>query len=506
MKKIFLYSIVLLSIGVNAQTRDGDSIFKADIIHEIRFTFHQTGYWDSLVQNYPLDKMMSCDIQIDDRIMLECGVQFKGNSSYNSYPGVKKPFNIDFNTYIEGQDYDGLKKLNLNNGFKDPTMIREKIFLDFCEMVGMPAPRATYAKLYINNTYWGLYTVVEQINKSFLKDWFDDKKGNLFKGDPHGDLAWKGNTPSSYYGDYELKTNEDINDWTDLVYLLDKINNTPDNQIVDSLNKIFDTDIYFKYWALCNIFANLDSYTGSGHNYYIYHDSTSGQFKWIMWDCNETFGNFNQGMSLAKIKGLKIDYIPNPQQSRPLNYKILQNTTLKTQYHDKVCQITNDYFKNSILDPVIDSLANKIRTDYYADPNKMFTNQQFEDNLTYDINAGAIPGGGDIAGLKSYISQRRDSLKKQLATLGCYINVDEISGLKPSLQVYPNPCNDFINIMLTQISAGNNTDVKIYDLVGNLVHIEKVSTSNIITTNLSHLKSGVYFIKYSETYVKLIKL
>jgi len=43
-------------------------------------------------------------------------------------------------------------------------------------------------------------------------------------------------------------------------------------------------------------------------------------------------------------------------------------------------------------------------------------------------------------------------------------------------------------------------------LVGNLVHIEKVSTSNIITTNLSHLKSGVYFIKYSETYVKLIKL
>ena len=99
-------------------------------------------------------------------IMDSVGVRLKGNSSY-FHPGVKKSFKIDFNKFIPGQNYDGLKKLNFSNGFKDPTCMREKLFFDACLDAGVPAPRASFANVTFNGEAWGFYTVVEQSTINF---------------------------------------------------------------------------------------------------------------------------------------------------------------------------------------------------------------------------------------------------------------------------------------------------------------------------------------------------
>jgi spore coat protein CotH len=484
---------------------DGDNFFGSDQIHTVNITFSQPNFWDSLVAYYSIDKFMSGSVEIDGTTLDSSGVQLKGNSSYNSYPGVKKSMNLDFNEYVSGQDYDGLKKLNLNNGFKDPTMIREKIFLEFCKMIGMPAPRCTYAKVYINGSYWGLYTAVEQVNKSFCEINFGDDHGNLFKGDPHGDLKWKGSLESDYYAHYELKTNEDENDWSDLVNLINKINNTPSANFYDSLEKVLDTELYMKYWAADNIFVNLDSYIGSGHNYYIYHDTLSEQFKWIMWDCNETFGNFNQGMSLDKIHGLNMLYIPNPIQDRPLTYNMAMNNTYKNAYIDMICNFTENYFTHTVLDPMIDSLADKIRTDYYADPNKMFTNQQFEDNIEMAINVAGLPGGGDIAGLKSFITARRDSLKLELEQYGCFLNIQEIEMQAPLVTVYPNPASDHMYINVSNPDGKTAFEYTISDITGRMLFSGN-STENQITLNCSEMSSGTYLLNINNISHKKIQI
>ena len=38
--------------------------------------------------------------------------------------------------------------------------------------------------------------------------------------------------------------------------------------------------------------SNFDSYTGSGRNFYLYDDLTSGKFKMMPWDLNESFGAY----------------------------------------------------------------------------------------------------------------------------------------------------------------------------------------------------------------------
>ena len=474
---------------------EGDSFFGNPAVHEIRMTFSQPSFWDSLTYYYPIDRMMPATVEIDGVVLISTGVQLKGNSSYNSYPGIKKPMNLDFNEYIPGQNFDGLKKLNLNNGFKDPTLLREKLFLEFCHLAGVAAPRCTFAKLYINGTYWGLYTAVEQVNKTFLNRQFSNNEGNLFKGDPSGRLVWKGTDPAMYYPDYELKTNESANDWSDLIALIDRINNSSSAAFHDSLEKVMDTESYLRYWACNIIFSNLDSYTGSGHNYYLYHDTITGKFRWIMWDVNEAFGNFNMGLSLEKIKGLPVNFLPSPPNSRPLSFKMLTNALYETALYEEVCRLTNDFFTSGYFFPLIDSLADAIRADYHADPNKMFTNQQFEDNLTEDIVISGLPGGGNIAGLKSFILARRDSLSEQLAQRGCYLSTAQTQVPKETLIIYPNPADRLINIYLPETYP--DVVVEILGHFGEkLMQVPAKNARALI--NISHLCPGIYLIKAGD--------
>ena len=236
---IFCFTYIETGFAQN----EGDQFFAEGLVHEIRLDFLQRGYWDSLVANKPSETYMRCNVTIDGTLYPDAGVRFKGNSSYNG-PGQKKPFKIDLEEYVDEQTHDGLKQLSLNNGFKDPSFLREKLVLDFMNQHGIAAPRCTFTRLYLNNEYWGPYTAVEDIGKTFLKQRFDNNDGNLFKGDPHGSLTWKGDQQSNYAGDYELKTNEGLNDWSDLIALLDALNNSAAADLPTALGSRLHLDVW----------------------------------------------------------------------------------------------------------------------------------------------------------------------------------------------------------------------------------------------------------------------
>lgn len=486
--KYTLLLCFLYTLSLSAQN-PGDAFFTEGIVHEIHFQFNQPGYFDSLKANYTLDAYMRCDITIDGQALPASGVKYKGNSSYNN-PSKKKPFRIDFEEYTDGQLLDGMDKLVLNNAFKDPTFLREKLMLDFLNEHQIAAPRATFARLYINNHYWGLYTVVEDVNKKFLKTHFDNKGGNLFKGDPRGTLVWKGPDPALYQTDYELKTNEEENDWSDLLKCLDKLNNTPPAQLADSLARYMNLDSWFSYWAAHNLFVNLDSYVGSGHNYFLYHNTDTDQFEWITWDVNEAFGNFAMGLSLANIKTLPPGYIPQPMNQRPIMNRLWNHPDLKQQYIDRYCELLPD-FNNQKLDPRIDALANLIRPHVYADTLKFYSNNQFEQNLNQDINQPQ-PGSSGIAGLKPFINTRSNSLTQQLALLGCTATSTGMLENGPLVHMYPNPTQDAFTLEF----SGENTwqTLRIFNATGQEITFQNIENQHIIPVQTRQWPAGAYWI------------
>ncbi len=490
---LFLISISLLSSKTKAQT-EGDIFFGQAIVHDIYMTFPQTNYWDSLVANKPLDLYLKGDVTIDGVIYPNVGIKFKGNSSYSN-PSTKKPFKIDLNEYGSTSELDGIKKFNLNNGFKDPSFMREKLALDFYNEHGLAAPRCSYTRVYLNGIYWGLYMFVEEANKTFLDDRFGNKQGNMFKGDPSGDLRWYGTAASSYYAKYELHTNETANDWTDLVDLIDNINNSASN-FQDSLEVALNTSSFIRHWAAMNLFVNLDSYIGSGHNYFIYHDTLANKFEWVSWDVNESFGNFNMGLTNTQLKNLSAYHVSTPSTNRPLVQKMLAVPSYKSTLTDVFCQWLQYDFSNAALDSKIDSLANAIRTDVYADGIKFYSSADFETNLTSDV--------GMIMGIKTFITDRRNALIAELFLNGCYVGVNENSSENNPFIVYPNPANDFITINFNLTQTENA--IRIYNSLGQ--EISKLTSQNTSEKiDISEFPSGMYLIKVNENgYSKFQKI
>lgn len=489
--KQFLTLLLFFHYTALFAQNEGANFHAYQNIHEIRLTFHQNAYWDSLIDGYAGDFYIKADIEIDGVSLADCGVKIKGNSSYNN-PSVKKSFKLDFNEFVNAQNYDGLKKLNLNNSFKDPTLLREKLMFDFLNANGCYAPRAHFANVYINDQLWGLYTTVEEIDKTFLSNAFQDDKGNLFKGDPSGDLKWLGTQQSLYEPKYELKLNESLNDWTDLITFINTLNNTPTN-LHQALNHIFDSENFIKTWAAHNLFANLDSYIGSGHNYYLYHDSLTSQFKFISWDVNEAFGNFNMGMSVPQLEQMNMNYFSPPSGNRPLIEKLLADSTYYAMYENVICTYLDYNFSPAGMYHRIDSLANLIRSSVYADPNKFFTNQQFENNLSNTINVPGTPGGENIAGLKSFINNRRNAVANQIADY-CILGMDELKS-SPTFSVYPNPSSNEVTI---ETPVNSNHSFVICDLQGKVLKTLHTS-SNILKVNVSDLANGVYFVQETNS-------
>lgn len=483
-KSLLLFLSFLIAFQAYSQN-PGDALFNSSQIHTVKFYFKQAKWYDSLIYYKPLDIKMLGDVEINGVYVDSIGVQFKGNSSFNA-PGTKKPWKIDFNEFVSGQKFDGLKTLNLNNAMKDPSFMREKLFDDFCRTAGIYGPRATYANVFVNDTLWGFYTLVEQVDKVHLTTQIGNDGGNLFKGDPNGTLQTCNNPPppSCYYGRYELKTNKTANDWSDLVRLIDEINYTPSANFYDSVEAVLNSSSWIKGWAANNIFVNLDSYTGSGHNYYLYHNTVTNKFDFIIWDCNEAFGNFNMGMSIPQLENLSLSYIPSPANSRPLTDKMLQNSIYNNVYINTVCNFVANYFSNSYFDPKIDSLYNVIKPYVYADTNKPYTNQNFEDNINQTVM-------GNIPGLKSFISNRRAGLINQLAVYGCNMSAGEWNGLSASCSVYPNPASAEFRVNASRYPVM----VTVINSFGQEVHSQKIF-SGADAVRLNDISKGIYFCRF----------
>lgn len=462
---------------------DGDNTFNSSTIHTINITFADPNFWDSLTTYHASGQCYMGAIMIDSVSLDSVCFTLQGSGSYTSMPTVKKTIEMQFD-YYKSQKFDGLKTITLKNGYKDPTMMREKLMCDYLNAHHIASPRCTYANVYINGTLWGFYAMIEQVNKTFCTYNYNNNDGNLFKCDPNGNLKWKGSAQSSYYADYTLKTNNTVNDWSDLIHLTDMINNSG-AAFHDSLETVLNSDLFIKNWAANNLFVNLDSYFSAGNNYYLYHDTITNKFQTIEWDMNESFGNAQNTMTLVQLKNLSVTYVNTPSTNRPLVNNMLLNNAYKTTYLNTLYYWVANDFSPASLYPKIDSIANIIRPFVYADPNKQYTSANFDFNIDNDL--------GNIPGLKDFIQTRYTSIIQQLVALG-YTDAGIIDQARVnSINVYPNPIEDKITI--SNLDIEKNYTVNLFDITGKRIFSIQSSNKNQLTLNRGNIASGIYVIE-----------
>ena len=347
----------------------------------------------------------------------DVGFRLRGNTSRQS---AKKSFKVSFNTFVDGGDFHGFEKMNLNGEHNDPSICRSKIGWDLARMIGLPGSRANHVALYINDQYYGLYINVEHTDEEFTDEYLDNKNGNLYKCLWPADLVWKGSDPNQYKEEfsgrraYDLKTNESLDDYSGLRDFIDVLNNTSASTFQSKLNEAFNTPDYLKYMALEIILGHWDDYIYNKNNYYLYDNPLTGKFEYLLYDLDNTMGIDWSGINWESrnIYQWAADW-----ESRPLYENIMNNQILRDQFTYYIKEIAaiitdSDYLAS------IEALKERIRPFVVNDP--YYPLDYGYTINTFDQSFNETVGSHVKKGLFPYLSQRAQSVLSQAEDTDMY--------------------------------------------------------------------------------------
>ncbi|MBQ9413493.1 MAG: CotH kinase family protein [Clostridia bacterium] len=161
-------------------------LFDTSYVHKINVTIKEED-WNDLLQN-PLNKTKyAVDVTIDGDTLENVSFATKGNTSLSQVASTtsnRYSFKINFGKYVEGQTYQGLDKLNLNNMMSDATYMKDYLSYLIMRKAGVNASLASYAELSINGQVHGLYIAIEDVSTSFLTRNYGEEDGALYKPEP----------------------------------------------------------------------------------------------------------------------------------------------------------------------------------------------------------------------------------------------------------------------------------------------------------------------------------
>jgi hypothetical protein len=215
----------------------------------------------------------------------------------NSDICAKFSMKFDFNRYNKDQRFVGLKALNFRSMSADPTKMHEKLGFSIFTDMGVDAPRVAYAKLYVNDTLWGLFGVAEEIDSRFTKSRYPKSgDGNLYSALWPETQATDAAILDALETNNDPEDNPDINDFKKFRDAVTAAGTTADN-FLEKCKTIVDIAQFVRYLVVDRAIMNFDGImsayvSGSGHtrhNYCWYHDEESGLFKLIPWDLDKVF-------------------------------------------------------------------------------------------------------------------------------------------------------------------------------------------------------------------------
>lgn len=285
----------------------------------------------------------------------EVGLRMRGQFSLRE-SGAKKPWKIDTDAYVEGQEFHNLRQLLLLNNIGDPSLLKEKLAYEMMRFAGVPASHAAFVALWFDLVddgqppiYWGVYTLVERVDNKYLANRFgrDALGGNLYKASH----AQRGPMDLIYYGEqiedypqqngqyaYGKMNNEEEADYDDIIALCRTVDGTDyasDEDLVEALEGALNVDTFLRYMAVVMILDNWDSYPNTGNNYYLFHNPASGRFEWIPWDL--TWGGNAQAPLLGRSG-------PALLQRAPLYDQVFSVDAYRRQYEAYVDLLLRQWF------------------------------------------------------------------------------------------------------------------------------------------------------------------
>lgn len=366
---------------------------------------------------------VKADVELDGEKLHEIGLRLKGNGTYMlSSASRKRPFKIDFNRYVDGQKFHGMQQLNLHNNVMDPTHVRQALSYPVFQAAGVAAPRTAFAEVSLtidgecDREPLGLYTLVEEIDKAFLRRHFQTDKGLLLKPEGTQGLEYKGEDWAAYSW-FEPKSKPKKGEAQRLIDLTRLIHKSDDAQFRKEIGALLDTDQFASFLAANTLLANMDSFLTQVHNYYVYLPPKSNKFVFLPWDMDLSMGAFFMAGSAEQLQDLSISH-PHVGENKLID-RLLGWDEFDKTYREHLRQLTEDCFgekgQTTKSLPIVKAALNEL----IAQETKRTADAQAARGPGGFGPFGPGPGGPGMFGgqppLETFLVKRRESITAQLA-------------------------------------------------------------------------------------------
>lgn len=378
-----------------------DEIFNDAVLHEFIIEISQTE-WEGVTQDmldyaeqfpveplyngdgreYRTDKYRKADFIYrrsdgSEFKLAQVGVRTRGNESrrlpYMNSNYYKSHFKVKFDETFDSPEGDsatnvlskrrfaGLKALNFKwsryntwDSYANKSKINELFSYSLLGKTGVNAPRMSMGILLFRidgkEVNYGLYGIVEPVDKPFLKKRYGNSGGDLYKclylgAGPHlteesitGANVGVKDVSTNYRPQYDLQTNETNSSHTALKEFVHQLNNLEGQKFVDYIEAHFNVDLFIRYLAMGIYISNLDDYRFLANNYYLYFN-TNGKLEFIPYDFDISLGtNWHGEMDYGEFINQDIFHTKNipadwgDNSPRPLVDKVLAVEKYREMY------------------------------------------------------------------------------------------------------------------------------------------------------------------------------
>jgi hypothetical protein len=525
---LFLIACFLFTIGLSAQNLPNEYYISADghrlivggqeatgfydeaMVHTVELNFDQSDYWDQMLSNYQSGTDILATMTLNgETLESPVGVRFKGATSFFVNNSEKKSFNITIDYEDEDQNVPGgYETLNLNGAFLDPTFIREVLYNHVGRQYN-PSLKSNYSHLYINGEDWGLYPNIQQLDGDYTTEWFMSNDGSRWRaidpdftpgggggggggGGPNfgtgtATLNYLGTDQIEYEEAYTLKNTSKDNPWTDLMKVTDVLENTPLNELEDSINLYMDLDRTLWFLAHEIIFSDDDGYVfKGGMDYFVYWEAETGRLVPLEYDGNTVMQLQNDDWSLF-FRANNDDF--------PLCFRLFQVESIRQRYLAHVRTILENYFNPSVMNELIDNYAAFVDQMVQDDPKKIYTYNQF-------LNG--------VEELKEFVENRYNFLSSNAEVNVDYLTIDDVSWWVNNVQWGDPIPGDNIQVTATVEGPIAIEAVNLFYATGIVGHFEKapmfddglhgdgLANDGLYGTDLPDFGNGTYIRFYVE--------
>jgi len=314
------------------------------------------------------------DVWIDEPVSAKLSINKRKFNIDIAYRGshirefVKKSYHIQFD---HPSVYKGAKEVHLNAEYKDPSLIRNKLSLDFFSDIGCLSPQSQHVFLILNGEAHGVYLELESVDEHFLA------RRKISSGSIYYAINGNGNfsllsgitkgVKNSLVSGYQKKfaTYQDDRMLEEMIF---KINTMTALEFEKGIVKIVDVDKYLRWLAGVVLTQNYDGFV---HNYALYRNRKTGRFEIIPWDYDATWGRDVNGKLLAH------DYVPI-EGFNTLTARILNIASFRKQYQLLLSRLLEFQYTVEHLQPRVEKLTNGIRPFIEKDPYKKSELAQFD--------------------------------------------------------------------------------------------------------------------------------